>query len=212
MWFIIRWWILTDFLSAPQYIVYIVISVNFNVTGKIRWSFWLQFKPILKNALFTCNSILKTLKKSWTLFKKIISNIINLWKCLNSNCQQFYKYQQNEQPFLTSNHWTKIKSWLMSMEITSFCFRQGQTCVRVNRSKGPFLSSLWQWWLNNVIFCDLISFFITTQPRLTILCLQIHMSDKVCVIFAHSTNYWNYIQVFVIGSVSPLPYNLMKSL
>ena len=30
---------------------------------------------------------------------------------LNNNCQQFHQYQQNEQPPLTSNHWTqKIRS------------------------------------------------------------------------------------------------------
>jgi hypothetical protein len=34
---------------------------------------------------------------------------LTLWiKSLNSDSQQFYKNEQNEQPSLTSNHWTHI--------------------------------------------------------------------------------------------------------
>ena len=47
----------------------------------------------------------------------LLSTVLTVWKWnLNINGQQFHQYQQNEQPSLTSNQWTKKQknSWHMA--------------------------------------------------------------------------------------------------
>jgi YD repeat-containing protein len=54
-----------------------------------------------------------------------------LWKeSLDSDGQQFYEYQWNEQPHLTSIHWTKKKTWCWLSFI--FCDSMWSFWVEVN--------------------------------------------------------------------------------
>ena len=61
-----------------------------------------------------------------------VAKSVNAWtESLNSDSQQFYQYQQNKQPPLSSNHWKQKSPWNLLLEILVLVWdRHKHVCIR----------------------------------------------------------------------------------
>ena len=85
---------------------------------------------------------------------------ILLWKeHQNTDGQQFHQYQQNEEPFLTSNHWTQKRSWHMMWEIWVLDWNSHKLVAGLNQLMGSQPTLL----INR--YCDAFDIFYFTETR-----------------------------------------------